>query len=67
LVIERYDRRGLDWVDDHAKFQAPGAPRRLSAYRIAELLGSLQGDDHPVADFLCSLTFTVLLGPGRPS
>ena len=37
---------GLDWVDDHAKFQDPGAPRdshRPSAYRIAELLGSLQG------------------------
>ena len=37
---------GLDWVDDHAKFQNPEAPRdsrRPSAYRIAELLGSLQG------------------------
>ena len=37
---------GLDWVDDHAKFQDPDAPRdshRPSAYRIAELLGSLQG------------------------
>ncbi len=56
---------GLDWVDDHAKFQDPGAPRdshRPSAYRIAELLGSLQGDGRPVADFLRRLTFTVLLG-----
>jgi serine/threonine-protein kinase HipA len=56
---------GLDWVDDHAKFQDPEAPRgsqRPSAYRIAELLGSLQGEGRPVADFLRRLTFTVLLG-----
>jgi serine/threonine-protein kinase HipA len=56
---------GLDWVDDHSKFQNPDAPRdprRPSAYRIAELLGSLQGEGRPVADFLRSLTFTVLLG-----
>lgn len=56
---------GLDWVDDHAKFQDPDAPRdshRPSAYRIAELLGSLQGEGKPVADFLRRLTFTVLLG-----
>ena len=55
----------LDWVDEHAKFQDPSAPRdshRLSAYRIAELLGSLQGRGRPVADFLRRLTFTVLLG-----
>jgi serine/threonine-protein kinase HipA len=56
---------GLDWVDDHAKFQDPQAPRdsqRPNAYRIAELLGSLQGEGHPVADFLRRLTFSVLLG-----
>jgi serine/threonine-protein kinase HipA len=56
---------GLDWADDHAKFQNPSAPRdshRPSAYRIAELLGSLQGEGRPVADFLRRLTFTVLLG-----
>ncbi len=56
---------GLDWVDDHAKFQDPSAPsdsHRPSAYRIAELLGSLQGEGRPVADFLRRLTFTVLLG-----
>jgi serine/threonine-protein kinase HipA len=56
---------GLDWVNDHAKFQNPDAPRdsrRPSAYRIAELLGSLQGHERPVADFLRRLTFTVLLG-----
>lgn len=56
---------GLDWVDDHAKFQDPAAPRdsrRPSAYKIAELLGSLQGEGHPVAGFLRRLTFTVLLG-----
>ena len=56
---------GLDWVDDHAKFQNPAAPRdshRPTAYRIAELLGSLQGEGQPVADFLRRLTFTVLLG-----
>jgi serine/threonine-protein kinase HipA len=56
---------GLDWVDESAKFQNPAAPRdshRPSAYRIAELLGSLQGEGRPVADFLCRLTFTVLLG-----
>jgi serine/threonine-protein kinase HipA len=33
-----------------------------NAYRIAELLGSLQGDGHPVADFMRRLTFSVLLG-----
>ncbi len=56
---------GLDWVNDHAKFQDPAAPRdsrRPSAYGIAELLGSLQGQERPVADFLRRLTFTVLLG-----
>jgi len=56
---------GLDWVDDHAKFQHPDAPHdshRPRAYRIAELLGSLQGEGRPVADFLRRLTFTVLLG-----
>jgi serine/threonine-protein kinase HipA len=56
---------GLDWVDDHAKFQDPSAPRdshRPSAHQIAELLGSLQGGGRPVADFLRRLTFTVLLG-----
>lgn len=56
---------GLDWVDENAKFQDPDAPRdshRLSAYRIAELLGSLRGKGRPVADFLRRLTFTVLLG-----
>jgi serine/threonine-protein kinase HipA len=56
---------GLDWVDDHAKFQNPDAPRdsrRPRAYRIAELLGSLQGQEQPVADFLRRLTFTVLIG-----
>jgi serine/threonine-protein kinase HipA len=56
---------GLDWVDDHAKFQNPDAPRdsrRPSAYRIAELLGSLRGQERPVADFLRRITFTVLLG-----
>ena len=56
---------GLDWVDEHARFQNPDAPRashRPTAYRIAELLGSLQGEGHAVADFLRRLTFTVLLG-----
>jgi serine/threonine-protein kinase HipA len=56
---------GLDWVDENAKFQNPDSPRdshRPSAYRIAELLGSLQGEGRPVADFLRRLTFTVLLG-----
>jgi serine/threonine-protein kinase HipA len=56
---------GLGWVDEHAKFQNPDAPRdsrRPSAYRIAELLGSLQGAGRPVADFLRRLTFTALLG-----
>jgi serine/threonine-protein kinase HipA len=55
----------LDWVEENAKFQDPGAPRaahRPSAYRIAELLGSLQGQERPITDFLRRLTFTVLLG-----
>jgi serine/threonine-protein kinase HipA len=45
--------------------RAPGPARdsrRPSAYRIAELLGSLQGEGRPVADFLRRLTFTMLLG-----
>jgi len=61
---------GLDWVDDHAKSQAPDVPRdsrRLSAYRIAELLGSLLGEGQPVADFLRRLTFTVLTPRTSPS
>jgi serine/threonine-protein kinase HipA len=56
---------GLDWVNEDVKFQDPAAPQdshRPSAYRIAELLGSLQGEGYPVADFLRRLTFTVLLG-----
>ena len=56
---------GLDWVDENAKFQDPESPRdshRPSAYRIAELLGSLQGQGNAVADFLRRLTFTVLIG-----
>jgi serine/threonine-protein kinase HipA len=56
---------GLDWVDDHAKFQdlqSPRDSRRPSAYKIAELLGSLQGEGHPVAGFVRRLTFSVLLG-----
>jgi serine/threonine-protein kinase HipA len=56
---------GLDWINGHSKFQNPDAPRdsrRLSAYRIAELLGSLQGEGRPVGDFLRRLTFTTLLG-----
>ncbi|MGH3246133.1 MAG: HipA domain-containing protein, partial [Trebonia sp.] len=53
------------WVDDHAKFQDPQAPRdsrRPNACRIAELLGSLQGEGYAVAAFVRRLTFTVLLG-----
>jgi serine/threonine-protein kinase HipA len=56
---------GLDWVDDHTKFQNPDRPRdsrHPSAYRVADLLGSLQGPGRPVADFLRRLTFTVLIG-----
>jgi serine/threonine-protein kinase HipA len=71
-VYER-DRLAVDHpvvaLDDEvlagAKFQDPAAPRdshRPSAYRIAEFLGSLQGEGRPVADFLRRLTFTVLLG-----
>jgi hypothetical protein len=41
---------------------APRDSRRPSTYRIAELLGSHQGEGRPVADFLRRLTFTVLLG-----
>lgn len=56
---------GLDWVDEDAKFQNPDAPRdshRPSAYRFAEILGSLQGEGRPIADLLRRLTFTVLIG-----
>ena len=56
---------GLDWVDDHAKFQDP--MRRVTPVARART-GSpsssarFRGEGRPVAGFLRRLTFTVLLG-----
>ncbi len=56
---------GLDWVDAGAKFQDPRTPRsrvRPSAYRIAEVTGSLSSDSNPTVEWLRQLTYHVLIG-----
>lgn len=55
----------LDWLDADAKFQAPswpGDPRRATARRIAELLGSLPGADRVIDQWLQQLTFHLAIG-----
>ena len=56
---------GLDWRDTDVKFQEPGwptDPRRATARRISELLGSIPGGDAAVAQWLRQLTFHVAIG-----
>ncbi len=56
---------GLDWRDTDVKFQEPGwptDPRRATARRIGQLLGSIPGGDATVAQWLRQLTFHVAIG-----
>lgn len=56
---------GLDWRDTDVKFQEPDwptDPRRATARRIGELLGSIPGGDATVAQWLRQLTFHVAIG-----
>jgi serine/threonine-protein kinase HipA len=55
----------LDWRDTDVKFQDPqwpGNPKRASARRIAEALGSIPGGDSAVEQWLRQLTFHVAIG-----
>lgn len=56
---------GLDWRDTDTKFQEPGRPsdpRRASARRIGELLGSIPGGDAALERWISQLTYTVAIG-----
>jgi serine/threonine-protein kinase HipA len=56
---------GLDWRDSDVKFQEPDwptDPRRATARRIGELLGSIPGGDATVAQWLRHMTFHVAIG-----
>jgi len=56
---------GLDWRDTDVKFQEPDwptDPRRATARRIGELLGSIPGGDNAVEGWLRQLTFHVAIG-----
>jgi serine/threonine-protein kinase HipA len=56
---------GLDWRDTDVKFQEPkwpGDPKRATARRIGELLGSVPGGDDAVEQWLRHLTFHVSIG-----
>ena len=56
---------GLDWRDTDVKFQEPDwptDPRRATARRIGELLGSIPGGDNAVEQWLRHLTFHVAIG-----
>jgi serine/threonine-protein kinase HipA len=56
---------GLDWRDANAKFQEPDwptDPRRATARRIAEALGSIPGGDAAVEQWLRHLTYHVAIG-----
>lgn len=55
---------GLDWVHASSKFQNkdwPDDPDRPSAFKIAEVVASLNGEN-PLVDWLRQLTFRVLVG-----
>lgn len=55
---------GLDWVNASSKFQDknwPTNPQRPSAYKIAEVAASLNGEN-PLSDWLRQLTYRVLVG-----
>jgi serine/threonine-protein kinase HipA len=56
---------GLDWRATDVKFQEPDwptDPRRATARRIGELLGSIPGGDAAVEQWLRQLTFHVAIG-----
>jgi serine/threonine-protein kinase HipA len=56
---------GLDWRDTDVKFQEPdwpGDPKRATAPRIGELLGSIPGGDDAVEQWLRHLAFHVSIG-----
>lgn len=56
---------GLDWRDTDVKFQSPEwptDPRRATARRIAELLGSIPGGDAALERWVRQLTFHVAIG-----
>jgi serine/threonine-protein kinase HipA len=55
----------LDWRDTDVKFQEParpGDPKRASAKRIAEALGSIPGGDAAVDQWIRQLTYHVAIG-----
>jgi serine/threonine-protein kinase HipA len=56
---------GLDWQDTDVKFQDPdwpGDPRRATARRIGELLGTIPGGDAAVDLWVRQLTYRVAIG-----
>lgn len=56
---------GLDWRDTDVKFQAPEwptNPKRATARRIGELLGSIPGGDAAVEQWVKHLTYHVAIG-----
>jgi serine/threonine-protein kinase HipA len=55
---------GIDWIDDDFKFQSPDRPddpRRPSAFRIAEVAGSLR-DAAATGQWLRQLVFRIAVG-----
>jgi serine/threonine-protein kinase HipA len=56
---------GLDWRNTDVKFQSPAwpaDPRRATARRVGELLGSIPGGDAAVERWIQQLTYTVAIG-----
>jgi serine/threonine-protein kinase HipA len=56
---------GLDWRDTDVKFQEPDwptDPKRATARRIAELLGSIPGGNAAVEQWVRQLTYHVAIG-----
>lgn len=56
---------GLDWRDTDVKFQNPEwptDPKRATARRIAELLGSIPGGDAAVEAWIRQLVYTIAIG-----
>ncbi|MDT5025095.1 MAG: serine/threonine-protein kinase HipA [Micromonosporaceae bacterium] len=56
---------GLDWRDTDMKFQEPdwpGDPKRATARRIGELLGTIPGGDAAVELWVRQLTYRVAIG-----
>jgi serine/threonine-protein kinase HipA len=56
---------GLDWRDTDVKFQEPnwpGDPKRATARRIGELLGTIPGGDAAVELWVRQLTYRVAIG-----